>query len=102
MISEKSKQLIIDTAQVEDIVGDFVTLTRKGANLSGLCPFHNEKTPSFNVNPTRNIYKCFGCGEGGDPIKFLMEYEQCYLLYPSPNQPVLQGHFQLPLRVNQF
>ncbi len=76
MISEKSKQLIIDTAQVEDIVGDFVTLKRKGANLSGLCPFHNEKTPSFNVNPTRNIYKCFGCGEGGDPIKFLMEYEQ--------------------------
>jgi DNA primase len=76
LISEKSKQLIIDTAQVEDIVGDFVTLTRKGANLSGLCPFHNEKTPSFNVNPTRNIYKCFGCGEGGDPIKFLMEYEQ--------------------------
>ena len=76
MISEKSKQLIIDTARVEDIVGDFVTLKRRGANMLGLCPFHNEKTPSFNINPTRNIYKCFGCGEGGDPLKFLMEYEQ--------------------------
>ncbi len=76
MISEKSKQQIIDTARVEDIVGDFVTLKRRGANLQGLCPFHNEKTPSFNVNPARNIYKCFGCGEGGDPISFLMNYEQ--------------------------
>ena len=76
MITEKSKQQIIDTARVEDIVGDFVNLKRRGANLIGLCPFHNEKTPSFNVNPTRNIYKCFGCGEGGDPISFLMNYEQ--------------------------
>lgn len=76
MITEQSKQQIIEAARVEDIVGDFVALKRRGQNMIGLCPFHNEKTPSFNVNPARNIYKCFGCGEGGDPVSFLMNYEQ--------------------------
>ena len=57
-------------------MGDFVNLRKRGTNLIGLCPFHNEKTPSFNVNPARNIYKCFGCGRGGDPVNFLMEHEQ--------------------------
>ena len=76
MIKEESVREVIDMARVEDIVGDYVNLRRQGNNLTGLCPFHNEKTPSFNVNPSRNIYKCFGCGEGGDPVKFLMTLEQ--------------------------
>ena len=81
MITEESVREVIDTARVEDVVGDFVNLRRRGNNYSGLCPFHNEKTPSFNVNPARNIYKCFGCGVGGDPVKFLMELEQ--LTFPD-------------------
>lgn len=81
MITDESIQLVKDTARVEDVVGDYVNLRRRGQNMIGLCPFHGEKTPSFNVNPSRNIYKCFGCGEGGDPIKFLMTLEQ--LSYPD-------------------
>ena len=81
MITDESIQLVKDTARVEDVVGDYVNLRRRGQNMIGLCPFHGEKTPSFNVNPARNIYKCFGCGEGGDPIKFLMTLEQ--LSYPD-------------------
>ncbi len=81
MITDQSIQLVKDTARVEDIVGDYVNLRRRGQNMIGLCPFHNEKTPSFNVNPARNIYKCFGCGEAGDPIKFVMSLEQ--LSYPD-------------------
>lgn len=76
MISQRSIQEVLDTAKVEDVVGDFVNLKRRGANLIGLCPFHNEKTPSFTVSPTKNIYKCFGCGRGGNPVQFLMENEQ--------------------------
>ena len=76
MIKEESVREVIEMARVEDIVGDYVNLRRRGQNMIGLCPFHNEKTPSFNVNPARNIYKCFGCGEGGDPVKFLMTLEQ--------------------------
>ena len=81
MIKEESVREVIEIARVEDIVGDYVNLRRRGQNLIGLCPFHNEKTPSFNVNPSRNIYKCFGCGEGGDPVKFLMTLEQ--LTFPD-------------------
>lgn len=76
MILEESVREVIDTARIEDVVGDFVSLRRRGQNMIGLCPFHNENTPSFNVNPSRNIFKCFGCGQGGDPVKFLMELEQ--------------------------
>lgn len=75
MISQKSVQEIIDTAKVEDIISDYVTLKRRGVNMIGLCPFHNEKTPSFTVSPAKNIYKCFGCGKGGNPVQFLMEQE---------------------------
>ncbi|HNA94280.1 MAG TPA: DNA primase [Saprospiraceae bacterium] len=75
MISQKSIDEIIDTARIEEVVGDFVTLKRRGTNLIGLCPFHNEKTPSFNVNPARNIFKCFGCGQGGDSVQFIMEHD---------------------------
>ncbi len=81
MITPNTVREIIETAKAEDVVGDFVDLKRRGTNLIGLCPFHNEKTPSFNVNPARNIYKCFGCGRGGDPLNFLMEHE--HLSFPE-------------------
>lgn len=81
MITQKTVQEILSVVRIEDIVGDFVTLKRKGANMGGLCPFHNEKTPSFNVNPVRNIFKCFGCGEGGDAVSFLMKHEN--ISYPE-------------------
>jgi len=76
MISRKSIDEVIETAKVEDVVGDYVALKRRGANLAGLCPFHNEKTPSFYVSPAKNIYKCFGCGAAGGPVQFLMEHDQ--------------------------
>src|ERR1043165_2439923 len=81
MISKFTIQKITDEARVGDVVGEFVTLKKRGANLLGLCPFHNEKTPSFNVNPSRNIYKCFGCGKGGTSVNFIMEHE--HLTYPD-------------------
>ena len=81
MILQKSVQEIIETAKVEDVIQDFVTLKRRGVNLIGLCPFHNEKTPSFTVSPTKNIYKCFGCGQAGNPVQFLMEHE--HLTFPE-------------------
>ena len=75
MIPQKTVDLILDTAKIEEVVGDFVTLKRRGADYVACCPFHNEKTPSFHVNPARGIYKCFGCGKGGSPVRFVMEYE---------------------------
>ncbi len=76
MILEESVREVIETARAEEVVGDFVNLKKRGQNYLGLCPFHGEKTPSFNVNPARNIYKCFGCGEAGDSVQFLMDLEQ--------------------------
>lgn len=81
MISKLTIAKINDEARVEDVVGEFVTLKKRGSNLQGLCPFHNEKTPSFNVSPAKNIYKCFGCGKAGGPLQFLMDYQQ--LSYPD-------------------
>ncbi len=75
MISQKSIQEVLETAKVEEVVEDFVRLKRRGVNMIGLCPFHNEKTPSFTVSPSKNIFKCFGCGQGGGPTQFLMEHE---------------------------
>jgi len=63
------------------VVGEFVNLKRRGANLLGLCPFHNEKTPSFTVSPSKGLYKCFGCGKGGSAAGFIMEHEK--LSYPE-------------------
>lgn len=76
MIDNETIQKIKDAARIEDVVSDFVTLRRRGANLMGLCPFHNEKTPSFSVSPARNYCKCFSCGEGANPIGFMMKHEQ--------------------------
>ena len=66
---------VAEANDIVDIIGANVVLTRKGANYMGLCPFHNEKTPSFSVSRSKQIYKCFGCGKGGGVISFLMEYE---------------------------
>ena len=76
MISQRSIQEVLNTAQVDQTVEDYVTLKRRGANFIGLCPFHDEKTPSFTVPPSKNIYKCFGCGKGGGAVQFLMEHDQ--------------------------
>ena len=75
MIPQETVELIKDTAQIVDVISDFVTLKRRGGNFVACCPFHNEKTPSFNVSPSRGIYKCFGCGKSGTAIGFIMEYE---------------------------
>ena len=75
MIPRETVELILDTARIEDVVGDFVTLKRRGANFVACCPFHNEKTPSFYVSPSKGIYKCFGCGKSGSAVGFVMEQE---------------------------
>ncbi|MCL2596885.1 MAG: DNA primase [Paludibacter sp.] len=76
MIDYSTIEQIKEAAKIEEVVSDYVTLHRRGANLIGLCPFHNEKTPSFSVSPARNIFKCFGCSKGGDAVHFVMEIEQ--------------------------
>ncbi len=74
-IPEDTIERIRQAADILEVVGDFVSLKRRGSNYIACCPFHNEKTPSFNVNPARQIYKCFGCGKAGDPIRFVMDVE---------------------------
>lgn len=76
MIDQLTIDRIIDAAQIEDVVSEFVTLKRRGVNLVGLCPFHSDKTPSFYVSPSKNICKCFACGEGGSAVHFIMKHEQ--------------------------
>ncbi len=80
MITQKTVQEVMQTARVEDVIGDFIHLKRRGINLIGNCPFHDEKTPSFTVSPSKNIYKCFGCGKGGDPVRFIMDHEKMSFL----------------------
>ncbi|MBO7283760.1 MAG: DNA primase, partial [Bacteroidales bacterium] len=76
MIDKLTVDKILETAEIVDVVGDFVSLRRRGANYIACCPFHNEKTPSFSVSPTKGIFKCFGCGKAGSAVTFLMEHEQ--------------------------
>ena len=75
MIPQDTVAKILDSAQIVEVVGDFVTLRRRGANYVACCPFHNEKTPSFYVSPAKGIYKCFGCGKSGTAVGFVMEHE---------------------------
>ena len=75
MIDSATVDRIFSAADIVDVVSDYVTLKRRGVNYIGLCPFHNEKTPSFTVSPAKNICKCFGCGKGGNPVNFIMELE---------------------------
>tara|TARA_B100000902_G_scaffold283680_1_gene269661 strand:+ start:702 stop:2603 length:1902 start_codon:yes stop_codon:yes gene_type:complete len=81
MINQETTDKIFETAKIEEVVGDFVNLKKKGVNYIGNCPFHNEKTPSFTVSPIKGIFKCFGCGKGGNAIKFIMEIE--HYSYPE-------------------
>ncbi|MEA5071568.1 DNA primase [Petrimonas sulfuriphila] len=76
MIDSQTIERIQDTAQIVDVVSDFVTLRRRGVNFVGLCPFHDDRTPSFYVSPAKNICKCFACGEGGSSVHFIMKHEQ--------------------------
>ena len=76
MISPQTIQQITSRTDIIDVVGEFVKLKKRGSNYMGLCPFHNEKTPSFTVSPGKEIYKCFGCGKSGNAIGFIMEHEK--------------------------
>ena len=78
MISDAKKEEVRDAADIVEVVGDYVKLKRSGSGFTGLCPYHNEKTPSFNVTPRLGIYKCFGCGESGDVFKFALKFAGVY------------------------
>ena len=81
MIPKETISSIFEAARIDEVVGEFVSLKKRGASMIGLCPFHNEKTPSFNVSPVKGIYKCFGCGKAGNSVNFIMDHEQ--LSYPE-------------------
>lgn len=81
MIPKETVDKIIDESRIDEVVSDFVALKKRGVNLLGNCPFHNEKTPSFTVSPAKGIYKCFGCGVSGNAVNFVMEHEQ--MSYPE-------------------
>src|SRR3982751_426753 len=76
MISPQTIEQITNRIDIIDVISEFVKLKKRGANYLGLCPFHNEKTPSFTVSPSKEIYKCFGCGKSGNTISFIMEHEK--------------------------
>ena len=81
MIPRETVEKVLDAAQIVDVVSDFVDLKRRGANWIACCPFHNEKTPSFSVSPSKGIFKCFGCGKAGTAVDFVMEHES--LTFPE-------------------
>lgn len=76
MISSQSVEQVKDVARIEEVIGKYVNLKKHGAGFTGLCPFHTERTPSFNVTPAKGFYKCFGCGKSGDAISFIMDHDQ--------------------------
>ena len=81
MINRETIDRIMDATHIEEVIGEFVSLRKRGANHIGCCPFHNEKTPSFYVSPSKGIYKCFGCGKSGNAVGFLMDHE--HYTYPE-------------------
>lgn len=81
MIPKSTIENIVESSRIDEVVSDFVNLRKRGSNLVGLCPFHNERTPSFAVSPSKGIYKCFGCGKAGDSVNFVMEHE--HYTYPE-------------------
>lgn len=85
---------VIDAASIEEVIGEYVDMKKRGANFVGLCPFHNEKTPSFSVSPNKGIYKCFGCGQSGNSVKFLMEHEQLSFIDAIR---MLAGKYNIPI-----
>ncbi len=94
LISRKSIDEIFDVVRIDEVVSDYVHLRKRGVNLLGLCPFHNEKTPSFTVSPAKGIYKCFGCGAGGNSINFVMDVE--HITYPEALR-MMAGKYQIPI-----
>lgn len=94
MIKSETIEAVLDAARIEDVVGDFVTLKKRGVNMIGLCPFHNEKTPSFIVSPSKGIYKCFGCGKAGNSVNFVMEHE--HYSYPDAIR-YLAAKYRIPI-----
>jgi len=88
---------IKNAIQISDILGDFITLKKKGINYTACCPFHNEKTPSFIVNPARGLFKCFGCGKSGDAIEFLREHEA---MSYTEALTYIAGHYNIPVKLN--
>ena len=88
----------MDASRIEEVVRDYVDLRRRGTNLIGLCPFHSEKTPSFSVSPAKNIFKCFGCGKGGDAVHFLMEHD--HLSFADAIRQLAE-RFQIPIEETQ-
>jgi len=94
LIDQITIQRIIDSAEIVDVIEDFVSLKKRGTNFLGLCPFHNEKTPSFIVSPGKGIFKCFGCGKGGNAVHFVMEHE--HLTYPDALK-FLAKKYQIPV-----
>ncbi len=99
MIDPQTVAQIIDAAQIVDVVGDFVSLRRRGVNYLGLCPFHDEKTGSFTVSPAKGIYKCFGCGKVGGAVNFIMEHEQ--LDYPGALR-YLAKKYNIPIQEKEL
>ncbi len=81
MIRQETIAKILDATRIEEVIGEFVNLKKRGSNYTGLCPFHNEKTPSFSVSPVKGIYKCFGCSASGTAVKFMMDHE--HYTYPE-------------------
>jgi DNA primase len=98
MISRSTIDRVFESARIEQVVGDYVVLKKRGSNMLGLCPFHNEKTPSFTVTPTKGIYKCFGCGAAGNAVGFLMAHDQ--LTYPEAIRQ-LAARYQIEIEEDQ-
>ena len=89
MIEQKSIEHLRNSIDIADVVGAYVSLKRSGSSLVGLCPFHDDKSPSMHVSTSRGLYHCFACGAGGDAIKFVMEYEK--LSYPQAIEKLVDG-----------
>lgn len=98
MVKPEIIQRILDTAQIDEVIQDFVSLKKRGTNLMGLCPFHNEKTPSFVVSPAKGIFRCFGCGKAGNSVKFVMEHEA--ISYVEALR-YLAGKYQIPFETRE-
>jgi DNA primase len=98
-IDRETVQRILDVADIVDVVSDFVSLKRRGSSYLGLCPFHNERTPSFSVSKSKNICKCFSCGKGGSPVNFVMEHEQ--MTYQEALR-YLAGKYNIEIREHEI
>lgn len=99
MIPRETIDRITETARIEEVVGDFISLKKRGVNYIGVCPFHNEKTPSFTVSPAKGIYKCFGCSAGGNSVNFVMDHE--HMTYPEALR-YLAAKYHIPIEEEEF